>query len=154
MTELRSPLQAHIVQLLVTPGEAVQQGQLLLVLEAMKMEHEVCAPGAAQVLELFCAAGDTVQAGDVLALLDLTQAQKPAAPLASSKAPKPAPSAIPTTSSYPTIAKYDSPDTDADTDADVQARPDLARVQSRHAFTLDASRPEAMAKRHRRPDRR
>ena len=71
MTELRSPLQAHIVQLLVTPGEAVQQGQLLLVLEAMKMEHEVCAPGAAQVLELFCAAGDTVQAGDVLALLSL-----------------------------------------------------------------------------------
>ncbi len=41
MTELRSPLQAHIVQLLVQPGEAVEQGQLLLVLVSMKMEHEV-----------------------------------------------------------------------------------------------------------------
>ena len=67
MTELRSPLQAHIVQLLVQPGEAVQQGQLLLVLEAMKMEHEVCAPSAGTVRELFCAAGDTVQLNDVSA---------------------------------------------------------------------------------------
>ena len=75
MTELRSPLQAHIVQLLVQPGQAVQAGQLLLVLEAMKMEHEVCAPGAGQVRELFCAAGDTVQAGDVLVLLDMAKPQ-------------------------------------------------------------------------------
>jgi hypothetical protein len=44
MTELRSPLQAHIVQSLVQPGQAVHTGQLLLVLEAMKMEHEICAP--------------------------------------------------------------------------------------------------------------
>ena len=68
MTELRSPLQAHIVQLLVQAGETVQQGQVLLVLEAMKMEHEICAPGSGQVREIFCAAGETVQAGDVLML--------------------------------------------------------------------------------------
>ena len=138
MTELRSPLQAHIVQLLVQPGQAVQAGQLLLVLEAMKMEHEVCAPSAGTVHELFCAAGDTVQAGEVLALLALAQAQSPAAALRSNKA-RPSMS---TASSPPITAKHDKPDEGA------PARPDLARVQARHVFTLDASRPEAMAKRH------
>ena len=138
MTELRSPLQAHIVQLLIQPGQAVQAGQLLLVLEAMKMEHEVCAPSAGTVHELFCAAGDTVQAGEVLALLALAQAQSPAAALRSNKA-RPSMS---TASSPPITAKHDKPDEGA------PARPDLARVQARHVFTLDASRPEAMAKRH------
>ena len=33
-----------IVKLLVEPGAAVEQGQPLLILEAMKMEHRVCAP--------------------------------------------------------------------------------------------------------------
>jgi pyruvate/2-oxoglutarate dehydrogenase complex dihydrolipoamide acyltransferase (E2) component len=142
MTELRSPLQAHIVQLLVQPGEAVQQGQLLLVLEAMKMEHEVCAPSAGTVRELFCAAGDTVQAGEVLALLALEQAQSPAAALRSNKAAPSMPAAMSAASSTPITAKHDKPDEGA------PARPDLARVQVRHVFTLDASRPEAMAKRH------
>ena len=142
MTELRSPLQAHIVQLLVQPREAVQQGQLLLVLEAMKMEHEVCAPRAGTVRELFCAAGDTVQAGEVLALLDLAQAQSPAAPWASSKAAQSVPISLPAATSTPITTQHDKPD------AGAQARPDLARVQARHALTLDASRPQAMAKRH------
>ena len=142
MTELRSPLQAHIVQLLVQPGQAVQAGQLLLVLEAMKMEHEVCAPSAGTVHELFCAAGDTVQAGEVLALLALAQAQSPAAALTSIKAAPSIPAAMSAASSPPITAKHDKPDEGA------PARPDLARVQARHVFTLDASRPEAMAKRH------
>ena len=142
MTELRSPLQAHIVQLLVQPGEAVQQGQLLLVLEAMKMEHEVCAPRAGTVRELFCAAGDTVQAGEVLALLDLAQAQSPTAPWVSSKAAQSVPISLPAATSTPITTQHDKPD------AGAQARLDLARVQARHVLTLDASRPEAMVKRH------
>ncbi len=142
MTELRSPLQAHIVQLLIQPGQAVQAGQLLLVLEAMKMEHEVCAPSAGTVHELFCAAGDTVQADEVLALLALAQAQSPAATLTSIKAAPSLPAAMSTASSTPITAKHDKPEEGA------PARPDLARVQARHVFTLDASRPEAMAKRH------
>ena len=142
MTELRSPLQAHIVQLLVQPGEAVQQGQLLLVLEAMKMEHEVCAPSAGTVRELFCAAGDTVQVNDVLAVLAIAPSQIPAAQVASSQTPSPAPGSMQASSSSQASASHE------DQDAEVYTRPDLARVQARHAFTLDAKRPEAMAKRH------
>ena len=70
MTELRSPLQAHIVQTLVQPGQAVHTGQLLLVLEAMKMEHEICAPADGTVRELQCQEGDTVQEGAMLLILD------------------------------------------------------------------------------------
>ena len=146
MTELRSPLQAHIVQLLVTPGEAVQQGQLLLVLEAMKMEHEICAPSAGTVREMLCAAGDTVQQGEVLLRLDLAQVQLPAvqaqsqANLGSATASHGALHAAPETAGQAASAEIPI--------VDAQARPDLARVQARHAFTLDASRPEAMAKRH------
>ena len=142
MTELRSPLQAHIVQLLVKPGEAVQQGQLLLVLEAMKMEHEVCAPSAGIVRELFCAAGDTVQVNDVLAVLDSAPSQIPPAQVATSQTPTPALGSMQAASSSQASANH------KDQDAEAHTRPDLARVQARHAFTLDAKRPEAMAKRH------
>jgi acetyl-CoA carboxylase carboxyltransferase component len=142
MTELRSPLQAHIVQLLVKPGEAVQQGQLLLVLEAMKMEHEVCAPSAGTVRELFCAAGDTVQGNDVLAVLDSAPSQIPPAQVATSQTPTPAIGSMQAASSSQASASHE------DQDAEAHTRPDLARVQARHAFTLDAKRPEAMAKRH------
>jgi acetyl-CoA carboxylase carboxyltransferase component len=120
----------------------VQQGQLLLVLEAMKMEHEVCAPSAGTVRELFCAAGDTVQVNDVLAVLAIAPSQIPAAQVASSQTPMPAPGSMQASSSSQASASHE------DQDAEAHTRPDLARVQARHAFTLDASRPEAMAKRH------
>lgn len=53
MTELRSPLQAHIVQRLVQPGDAVQPGQLLLVLEAMKMNTKSARRALARCANYF-----------------------------------------------------------------------------------------------------
>jgi biotin carboxyl carrier protein len=47
MTELRSPLQAQIVQWFVAPGDTVRAGDVLVILEAMKMEHEVRATAMA-----------------------------------------------------------------------------------------------------------
>ena len=41
MTEFRSPLQAQIVQWFVAPGDTVRTGDVLVILEAMKMEDEV-----------------------------------------------------------------------------------------------------------------
>jgi len=63
MTELRSPLQAHIVQLLVQPGDAVHAGQLLLVLEAMKMEHTLTAPSDGTIKSVRYAVGEQVNEG-------------------------------------------------------------------------------------------
>ena len=51
MSELRSPLQAQVVQWLVGPGDTVREGDVVVILEAMKMEHELRSPAAGRVGE-------------------------------------------------------------------------------------------------------
>lgn len=55
--------------MLVELGAGVTAGTPLLVLEAMKMEHEIVAPADGTVDELPVAAGDQVSAGQVLAVI-------------------------------------------------------------------------------------
>jgi oxaloacetate decarboxylase alpha subunit len=59
-------LAGNIFKVLVAPGDAVSEGQILLVLEAMKMEADVVAPRAGTVFEIFVAEGDAVAVGDPL----------------------------------------------------------------------------------------
>jgi acetyl-CoA/propionyl-CoA carboxylase biotin carboxyl carrier protein len=65
-----SPMQGTIVKVLVAQGDAVEPGQALLVLEAMKMENHINAEGAGTVKEVRVAAGDTVGTGDVLIVIE------------------------------------------------------------------------------------
>jgi biotin carboxyl carrier protein len=58
------------VKVLVGQGDAVEPGQSLLVLEAMKMENHINAEQGGTVKELRVAAGDTVGTGDVLILIE------------------------------------------------------------------------------------
>jgi biotin carboxyl carrier protein len=60
----------RIVRVAVQPGETVGAGDLLLVLEAMKMENEVRSVQAGTVREVRVAAGDRVNKGDPLVVLD------------------------------------------------------------------------------------
>jgi acetyl/propionyl-CoA carboxylase alpha subunit/acetyl-CoA carboxylase carboxyltransferase component len=66
---VRAPLTGTVVSVAVVAGQAVGAGEELLVLEAMKMEHEVRAQAAGQVAEVRVATGDTVAAGAVLVTL-------------------------------------------------------------------------------------
>jgi 3-methylcrotonyl-CoA carboxylase alpha subunit len=61
-----APMPGVIVKLLVEAGAEVERDQPLLILEAMKMEHRICAPAAGSVSEFFFAAGDSVDGGDEL----------------------------------------------------------------------------------------
>jgi acetyl-CoA carboxylase carboxyltransferase component len=122
MQDIRSPLQAQVVQWLVAAGDAVATGDVLVILEAMKMEHEIRAPHAGRLAELYFQAGETVGEGDVLGTL---------APLSEAVA-SPAPD-------QPQLAE--PPVAPAE-------RADLKKLQDRLAFTLDAQRPEAVTKRH------
>ena len=61
-----APLQSVVVQLCVSVGDTVRPGDPLVIVEAMKMEHELRAIADAQVVELLCAAGDVVNEGDPL----------------------------------------------------------------------------------------
>jgi acetyl-CoA/propionyl-CoA carboxylase biotin carboxyl carrier protein len=64
-----SPMQGTIVKTLVSEGDAVEIGQAVVVLEAMKMENHITAEKAGTVSELRVSAGDTVGTGDVLVVI-------------------------------------------------------------------------------------
>ncbi|TYB41712.1 acetyl/propionyl/methylcrotonyl-CoA carboxylase subunit alpha [Actinomadura chibensis] len=66
---LLAPMPGTVVRVETEPGADVAEGQTLLVLEAMKMEHRVAAPAAGTVAELNVAAGQRVESGAVLAVL-------------------------------------------------------------------------------------
>lgn len=123
MTEIRSPLQAQIVEWHVQVGDSVGAGDLLLVLEAMKMEHELRAAQAGRLVEVFFQNGELVTEGELLGQL---------AALA------PAPAEV-------TVAASAASTPESGASA---LRADLQRVLARHAPTLDANRAEAVAKRH------
>ncbi len=132
MHSIRSPLQAQIVQWLVQPGDLVQADALLVVLEAMKMEHELRAPCAGRVSALLRETGDLAAEGEVL--LNIEQTIQSGQGLETEKVP----------SFSASHASLSTPGPAAPS----AVRPDLLRLQQRQALTLDASRPEAMAKRH------
>ncbi|HZQ26824.1 MAG TPA: acetyl-CoA carboxylase biotin carboxylase subunit [Acidimicrobiales bacterium] len=64
------PMQGTIVKVLVAAGDAVEVGQPVCVLEAMKMENNVTAEKAGTVAEIKVKPGDTVGAGDVVAVIE------------------------------------------------------------------------------------
>ncbi len=63
---VEAALAGNIFRVNVSPGDSVEQGQLLLVLEAMKMETEVVAPKAGQVASVDVREGDAVTVGQTL----------------------------------------------------------------------------------------
>ena len=63
------PMQGTIVKVLVEVGQAVEVGQTVVVLEAMKMENQIAADKAGTVKEIKVSAGDTVGAGDVVVVI-------------------------------------------------------------------------------------
>ena len=62
----RSPISGIVVRVSAKQGQAIQIGDTLLVLEAMKMETNITAPVAGKVAKINAAVGDAVQGGQVL----------------------------------------------------------------------------------------
>ena len=159
MTEILSPLQAQIVQWQVQAGDRVQAGDLLVILEAMKMEHELRASHAGRVSELYFANGELVAEADVLLKIELlAQEGRGLEPdFAFEKAENTAPSLqastqvpqLPTAAADAQEAAHGGPAAqELAADGHAAPRPDLQHLLKRQAHTLDASRPEAVAKRH------
>lgn len=61
-----SPLAGNIFKVLVKPGQAVQEGEKIMVLEAMKMETDISAPRAGTITAINVKEGDAVTVGDAL----------------------------------------------------------------------------------------
>ena len=64
-----APMPGKVLAVHVEVGDEVAAGQPLVVMEAMKMEHTITAPGSGVIAELRCAAGDQVDNGQVLVVL-------------------------------------------------------------------------------------
>jgi acetyl-CoA carboxylase carboxyltransferase component len=118
-TFIHAPMTSTVVHVAVVSGDVVHAGQTLVVLEAMKMEHELRADADAQVQAVLARPGEMVNEGDLL--LQLTPLAVAVAPPASSAARAAGVASL---------------------------RADLQEVQARHALTLDAQRPQAVARRH------
>jgi acetyl-CoA carboxylase carboxyltransferase component len=120
--EVRAPFAGTVLTVAASAGLVVREGETLLLVESMKMEHEVVAPAAGVVGWVNVSAGDSIGSGDVLVVL---------ADVGSAVAA--GPDATATTA------------TTADPDA---GRPELAEWQARVRLTSDEGRPEVVARRH------
>ncbi len=67
---LSAPLAGNIWKVFVTPGQSVEEGELLFILEAMKMETEVKAPRSGKITTVHVRESDSVAVGDALLVLD------------------------------------------------------------------------------------
>lgn len=70
MREVRADIVSNVWKLLAEPGATVAQGDVLAVLESMKMEMPVTAPADGTVTEVLVSEGEMVQEGDVLIVIE------------------------------------------------------------------------------------
>ncbi len=70
MSEIKAPMGGKILDVKVAVGDAVSEGDEVVILEAMKMELPVVAEAAGTVKEVKCSKGDAVEADAVLVVLE------------------------------------------------------------------------------------
>lgn len=68
-TKVTAPMPGNILDVKVSTGDTVTKGQVLMVLEAMKMENDIVAPCDGKVTSVIVKKGDTVNASDALATI-------------------------------------------------------------------------------------
>jgi len=62
----RSPVSGIVIKMAANEGQNLQSGETIMVLEAMKMETNITAPGAVKIAKLLVKEGDSVQSGQAL----------------------------------------------------------------------------------------
>jgi biotin carboxyl carrier protein len=67
--DIRAPMTGKIISVRVQPDDKVREGDILVILEAMKMEYRVASPSAGKVAVVGCAEGDQVEIGKLLVTL-------------------------------------------------------------------------------------
>jgi oxaloacetate decarboxylase (Na+ extruding) subunit alpha len=65
-SDVPSPLSGNIFRIDVVPGDVVEEGDVLIILEAMKMETEIRAPKSGTIAEVYIKVGDAVSTGDAI----------------------------------------------------------------------------------------
>jgi acetyl-CoA carboxylase biotin carboxyl carrier protein len=70
MSEVRAEMVANVWKVVAAEGDAVADGDILVILESMKMEIPVLAEDSGTLTTLAVAEGDVVQEGDLIAVID------------------------------------------------------------------------------------
>ena len=68
--EVVSPIQGQVTNIKVKVGDKVQKGDVLLIIEAMKLENEVVSPFEGQVAEILVTKGQNVKAKDAIIIIE------------------------------------------------------------------------------------
>jgi biotin carboxyl carrier protein len=68
--EVRAPISGRVIDVLVNKGSKVKVGQVMIVLEAMKMENEIKSPASKWIKDINVSKGQSVKTGDVLVTFD------------------------------------------------------------------------------------
>ncbi len=66
---MTAPIPGTILSINVNAGDTVQEGQVLMILEAMKMENEIMAPRAGKVVSINTTKGSAVESGTLLCVI-------------------------------------------------------------------------------------
>lgn len=67
---VNAPMPGTILSIKAKPGSSVKKGQVIMILEAMKMENEILAPQDGTILSIEVAEGTSVNTGDILAVME------------------------------------------------------------------------------------
>lgn len=69
LTEVTSPMPGNILSVKVKIGQQINEGDVVCILEAMKMENEICAPKSGIIAEIYITENKAVSAGDALVVI-------------------------------------------------------------------------------------
>jgi biotin carboxyl carrier protein len=72
-TDVKAPISGQVIDILVKKGTKVELGQVMIVLEAMKMENEIKSPASKWIKDIKVSKGQSVKKGDTLIIFDITE---------------------------------------------------------------------------------